>query len=316
MTQSSLWLVGAGGIALDYARVLTALGQSFEVVGRGNKSAIQFEYAMKRPVKRGGIDAVLHGNVAPDSAIVAVGIENLTTTAISLVKAGTKRILLEKPGGLKPDEIQLLQRTTYASNAEVLIAYNRRFYGSVQQAQRFIAEDEGILSLRFDFTEWSEAIRSSPQPQSIKNSWLIANSSHVIDLAFYLAGKPLNWKSWHAGSLDWHPSAARFCGAGITEKGVLFSYISDWQAPGRWGIELFTSKHRLILRPMEHLQIMRLSSLCIEKVDPIDEYDSTFKPGLFKQVRAFLSLDHSKFCTLSEQAENLKVYSCMAGYQH
>ena len=35
-----------------------------------------------------------------------------------------------------------------------------------------------------------------------------------------------------------------FVGAGETEKGVLFSYISNWESAGRWGIELLTKKRR------------------------------------------------------------------------
>ena len=41
--KSDVLLVGAGNIAVDYAKVLKALNRDFIVVGRGEKSAENFE---------------------------------------------------------------------------------------------------------------------------------------------------------------------------------------------------------------------------------------------------------------------------------
>ena len=94
----------------------------------------------------------------------------------------------------------------------------------------------------------------------------------------------------------------------------MFSYLSDWQAPGRWGLELMTAKRRFILRPMEQLQVIRLGSILVESVKPTNQIDKDFKPGLFQQTKNFLERKDSLFCSLSEQSENIKTYSKMAGY--
>jgi len=314
MIESKLWLVGAGSMSQEYAKVLSALNLSFEVIGRGNVSADAFELKVKHNVIRGGLELALRENEAPKIAIVAVAVEHLADIISKLILAGTKRILLEKPGALNYDELYNLNKLAIKNKADVLIAYNRRFYHSVQQARDRIAEDGGLLSMSFDFTEWSHKIAPLQKGAGVKQKWVIGNSSHVIDLAFHFGGTPVDWNCWHSGSLDWHTSAARFCGAGITDKNVMFSYLSDWEAPGRWGLELMTSKRRFILRPMEILQITQTGSVLIQPVERENNIDEEFKPGLYKQVSAFLKSDDKLFCKLNQQSENMKIYSEIAGY--
>ncbi|SVB27427.1 uncharacterized protein METZ01_LOCUS180281, partial [marine metagenome] len=59
VANGPLWLVGAGPMARDYAEVLAALDVSFEVIGRGDASAMAFEESTGRRVERGGVDALL-----------------------------------------------------------------------------------------------------------------------------------------------------------------------------------------------------------------------------------------------------------------
>ena len=310
----SVWLIGAGGMAQDYARVLQGLHLPFEVIGRGADSADKFEKDTGKQVRIGGLADALRADKAPEKAIVAVGVEQLAPTTAELIRSGVKRIMVEKPAGLDLAEIESLNRIAEENGASVLLAYNRRFYGSVQQARQCIAEDGGILSAQFEFTEWSHEIAPLVKGTGVKENWMLNNSTHVIDLVFHLIGKPVDWKCWHAGSIDWHPAAARFVGAGLTEQNVMFSYLADWQAPGRWGVELLTANRRLILRPMEQLQVMPLGTVKIEAMDPLDNLDQDYKPGLYRQTKAFLEGDDYLFSTLQEQVENVRIYSEMAGY--
>ena len=313
-TSSNLWLIGAGQMAQDYVQVLKALQTPFKVIGRGKNSAVAFESAMKISVQTGGIEKALQKEPPPETAIVAVGVEQLASVSSKLLQAGTKRILLEKPGGMNLKELQKLLLEAQSQHAKVWLAYNRRFYEATRKAQEIIQEDGGVTSCHFEFTEWSHKIRELEGKTDIKAVWLLANSTHVVDLAFHLCGWPSSWQSWSAGTLDWHPAAARFSGAGVTEQGVLFSYFADWEAPGRWGVEVLTRNNRLILRPMEQLQLTPLGSLQVKPVNLDDKLDHDFKPGLYRQTEAFLNGDTVDFCTLQEQVEHTKLYSEMAGY--
>ena len=310
----SLWVIGAGPHAQEYAKVLVDLGVSFDVVGRGAESAQTFEANTGKPAITGGLDSALQTRAAPAEAIIAVSFEQLAATALALIHAGTKRILLEKPGGITVSELAIVTQAAHSHGAKVWVGYSRRFYASTKAAREMIVEDGGPVSCNFEFTEWSRQIEPMLLPVEVKRAWVIANSSHVIDLAFHLCGLPLEWKGWHSGGLTWHEASARYAGAGITDKNVMFSYHADWQAPGRWSVEVLTRKRRLIFRPMEQLQVTSLASVAVEKVLLDDELDIRFKPGLYRQTQAFLSQDERFFCSVESQLSHAKIYSKMAGY--
>lgn len=309
-----LWLIGAGAMAKDYAKVLREMGLAFEVIGRSPASADAFRAATGLAVRTGGVKSAVAALGAPDRAIVAVGVEALASSAAALVEAGTRRVLVEKPGGVNTAEIGSLQRAAARQGAAVFLAYNRRYYGSTARAREMIAEDGGATSCTFEFTERSHVIAPLAKGPGVKAAWFLANSTHVVDLAFHLCGLPADWRCWHAGSLDWHPAAARFCGSGITEKGVFFSYHADWEAPGRWGLEVLTRRRRLVFRPMEQLQVMQQGSVALDRVDIDDRLDQAFKPGLYRQTEAFIAGDDRMLCTIADQLRHCAVYDRMAGY--
>jgi len=312
--SSKLWLIGASPMAQDYAHVLKALDTPFKVIGRGENSAAIFESALGIPAQTGGIVNALQNESSPETAIVAVGVEQLASVTTKLLRAGTKRVLLEKPGGMNLDELQNLHSEAQSSKSEVWLAYNRRFYESTRKVREIILADGGVTSFHFEFTEWSHKIREIAGKTETKAVWLMANSTHVIDLAFHLCGWPEDWQCWASGTLDWHHASARFSGAGMTDQAVLFSYLADWEAPGRWGVEVLTRKNRLILRPMEQLQITPFGSVKVESVPIKDKFDQDFKPGLYRQTKAFLRQDSTHFCTLAEQVKHTELYSKIAGY--
>jgi predicted dehydrogenase len=310
----SLWLIGAGPHAREYAKVLMDLQHPFEVIGRGAASAQDFQSSMGKSVRTGGLVAELALHGAPEQAIVATSFDQLSAVASTLIRAGTRSILLEKPAALSLSDVRALNQLADEKGAQVGVAYNRRFYTSTTKARELILEDGGATSCVFEFTEWSHTIDPMPLPEVTKAAWMIANSSHVADLAFHLCGAPADWQAWQSGAMNWHPAAARFSGAGVTERGILFSYHADWDAPGRWGVEVLTRKRRFIFRPMESLQVTHLASTKVEPVVLNDKLDVNFKPGLYRQTQAFLDGKPEMFCTLAEQERMIAVYAKMAGY--
>lgn len=286
----SIILVGAGPMAVAYAKVLSAEKREFEAVGRGGASARAFTEATGHPATEGGLAARTASDI-PGTAIVAVGVEYLAEAVLLLLSRGVKRILVEKPAGLDEAEIRSVAAAARESGAEVFVAYNRRFYASVLKAREIVAEDGGATSFHFEFTEWSGQIEKLVKPAKVKNAWFLANSTHVIDLAFFLGGEPESLRALTAGqgALAWHPRASVFAGCGIAASGALFTYKADWGAPGRWGVEVMTRRRRLVLRPLEELQIQRQGSLALEPEALVGDDDKRFKPGLRRQVLAFLA---------------------------
>jgi predicted dehydrogenase len=316
MMQNDIWLVGTGAMAVEYAKVLKALGCSYMAIGRGQENCEKFLSTTGVPPIRGGLQAFLQtAPPLPSCAIVAVGIEALAEATIQLMEYGVKLILLEKPGVGAPTEIYGLTKLAGEKNARVLLAYNRRFYSSVLRAKSILAEDEGLTSFQFEFTEWSHVIRPLKKHPAEHHNWFLGNSTHVIDTAFYLGGVPSEWCAYVKGGLDWHPASSVFAGAGITVSGALFSYSANWEAPGRWVLELLSKKHRLIFRPMESLQIQKIGSVVAEPVELDDSLDKEFKPGLYLQTKTFLEGDFREFCDIHAQQERIGAfYLKMSGY--
>ncbi len=312
--DESLWLIGAGPMAQEYAKVLSALGKEFAVIGRSESSAAVFEESVGVPVRRGGLLSALSASGPPPIAIVAVGIDQLANATTALAEAGTRRVLVEKPAGLNSGEIRILLLTADQTGADILVAYNRRFYASVAAVRRIIDEDDGAVSCIFEVTEYSDKITGLNELEAVKASWFLANTSHVVDLVISLCGLPVELSTQTGGSLPWHPAAARFAGSGFTELGIMFSYHGDWEAPGRWGIEMCTRERRLVLRPMEELNMIVRGSKTMERVDIDDRLDREFKPGLYRLTKAFLSRDDRLLCHIREQVDHCSIYDRMAGY--
>ena len=317
-----LWLIGAGPMAKAYAKVLDTQKIPFQVICRSATSAELFCQSTGCQVFSGGLTKALRELPNPNIAIVAVSVDQFHSVALQLMAAGCKHILLEKPGALSFSELQEISTVSATNHASIYIGYNRRFYSSVSLLRRHIETDGGISSLVFEFTEMSHKLRNLKKPPGVKDVWLLANSSHVIDLAFHLIGLPAEgeWNSWNTGSLDWHPSSAQFHGAGVSSLGIPFSYHADWEAPGRWGLELLTRKNRYVLRPMESLQITRLGSTSSLTVELDQDHDTCFHPGLFFQVKTFLDCYlnpglSSYLCTLNEQLSAFPYYYRIAGYE-
>lgn len=309
-------LIGAGYMGVEFARVLKSLGKDFIVVGRGEKSAQEFKREIGIEVFTGGIDKYLenNGNI-PTVAIVAISEEQLGSATIKLLSRGVKKILVEKPGGLDFKDIKNVAKLAKQKKAKVYLGYNRRFYGSTNKAIEIIKKDGGVLSIHFDFTEAVHKIVPLVRAPGVKENWFLQNSTHVIDMAFFLAGNPKKMNSLVSGSLSWHPAAAVFTGSGVLQSGALFSYHANWKSPGRWAIEVMTKNHKLFFKPLEKLQIQESGSFEISDVKIMDKLDLDFKPGIYKEVESFFgdkksSLANKKnLCTIEEQVKNLKVYS-------
>lgn len=310
-TTPSLLLVGAGNMAQQYAPILDDLKIEYDVVCQSDSSAIKFQEKTNHNCYSGGLENHLeNSNSKYAKAIVTTGVEALLQSAVTLIKSGVKNILLEKPGGMNAEEINLLAHISAEHQAHVFIAYNRRFYASVLKAKELITQDGGILSGNFEFTEWAHTIEPLQKAPGVKENWFLANSTHVVDLGFHLMGKPREMASFTSGKLSWH-NPAIFSGAGQTDKNVLFSYRANWLSPGRWGVEVLTAKRKLIFQPMEKLFEQLHGSVAVNEVAIDDAIDLKFKHGLWLQTFHFVNDNYAELKTIKEQKDDLSIFTKM-----
>lgn len=309
-----LLIVGAGPMARAHGLAAKARSD-LTVTGlcRSTSSAEAFTGATGIACGSGGLAALVETAERPTHAIVAVPVETLLEVTLGLIEMGVRRILVEKPAGLDASELTALADRAAAGRADVHVAYNRRFYPSVERAKAIIEEDGGPTSLRFDFTERSDLVAVGALSPEVKRNWVLANSSHVIDLAFFLAGDPIELDARIAGSLPWHPDASRFVGSGTTDRGAAFSYHADWDAPGRWSVDVRTRRRRLLLEPMEELKVQMVGSFAVDSLE-IEKDPDGLKPGVSRQLEAFLDdTRRGSLVTIAEQARRVeRIYDPIA----
>ena len=314
-SRSRVWLVGVGPLSIDYWKVLNKLGHEAIAIGRGEASAQHYAAATGEQAHQGGLEAFLaSGPDLPESAIVVTGVEGLAAATLHLLDYGVKQVLVEKPGALTRAGLEQVQAKAAAAGATVVIGYNRRLFSSTLRARQMLVEDGGVRSFHFEFTEWSDRLAAMTKGPGVFERWVLSNSTHVIDLAFHLGGEPSQIDCFTDGGFAWHPAASTFAGAGRSSSGALFSYMADWDAPGRWALEVNSRNYRCIFRPMEQLQVVRRGSVQVEPVVLDDALDTAFKPGLFLQTKLFLEGDLEHLCTMDEQIRRWPIYEKIAGY--
>lgn len=321
---SPILLLGTGEMAAEYVKVLLSMGmdkKEIQVVGRSQTRAELFSREYGVSCRWGGTPALL-AIPAYERAIVAVSHLQLPETTLILLEKGCKSILLEKPGALYQLQLRELQDSAARGNAQIYVAFNRRFYSSINAVRDIIAEDGGLLSCNFDFTEIEDFILKDRTSKSLSDEvlarWGIVNSFHVIDLFLHLAGLPTCWTHQHGGGLSWHPGAAVFCGSGTTDRGVFFSYLATWGGAGRWRVELTTPYRKLILCPLEKLAIQSKGHFELREFD-LGFQPPGLKPGIRGQLEAFFSsspsLPHDhRLCSIDEALRHFSVAETILGY--
>ncbi|MHA7774505.1 Gfo/Idh/MocA family oxidoreductase [Roseibium sp. M-1] len=318
LDNDSVLLVGAGPMARAYAAVLEAMSRPYHIAGRGEASATQFEQEFNKRPGTGPFEVQLAAmGAAPHTAIVAASAANLAQVTRQLLTAGTKRLLVEKPLGFDIEGVVEIAALAGAAQAEVYVAYNRRFFASTECAAQFIDEDGGPLSVKFDFTESSRRIEALDKNPLELDGWFYGNSSHVIDLALFLGGVPKFLQAQSMNGLSWHSRGGIFTGHGETVSGAAMSWHANWLAPGRWGVEVMTRNRRLIMQPIEQLFVQTHDSFAVTQVKIDDSLDKKFKPGLYNQTHAFLNApDDARLLSVQKFAAICPIYSVMRDGGH
>jgi predicted dehydrogenase len=274
-------------MAREYLKVFGDRGLPVEVVGRDAGRAGEVGAAFGIPARGGGVESI--GDLSGYAGVVvATGVAELAAAATAAVDQGARALLVEKPGALYRRELEELAARAHGLPAWV--AYNRRFFPSVEAARARVDADGGLLAATFEFTELAGRVLpvmgARPDAAALLPRLGVVNSLHVIDLFLHLAGLPSDWWHTRGGGLEWHPAGSVFCGAGTTDAGVHFSYLATWGGAGRWGLELTTDRHRLVLRPLEQLRVQERDSFDVAAA-ALPREPAALKPGLGGVVDAF-----------------------------
>ena len=300
--RNRVLLVGTGQHAREYAKVLRFLEQDFDIVGNRRETCEKISKELDVIALYGGVERNKESIIRNDySCFINSGpAESLALSTQFLTSLGLKKGLIEKPAILDESDIEIYN--LIQDRSQLFVGYNRRFYGSTRKVMKMIEEDGGITSFNFDFSEWPSRVENKESLSNRERSrWFFYNSTHIIDLAFYICGKPSRLYSTSSGKnkIKWHLSSSKWAGSGISCDDITFSYRSDWMSPSRWVIEIFTKNRKIVMCPIEEVKTfdcisMTFSDVALEKSD-------RFKPGLLDQTSLFLSNDYDSIKTLDDQ---------------
>lgn len=280
-------LIGAGNIANEYAKALTAIGHhDIGVLSRRLESAQDLATRHGLHAAYGGGEAALPALLDQyDAFIVGTPIDTLQPYAELLAAAGKNHVLIEKPSFLYSSDLESFLSRYPSWNATV--ALNRLHYPSVQKLREHLAT-ETITSAEFSFTEWVHRIDTSLFSPLVLERWGLSNCIHVIATAFELIGLPatLHAAQHGAGDTPWHPHGSVFSGSGVSVNAVPFTYLSDWSSAGRWSITIRTRRGSYQLCPMEGLEFTPKGSVTKETLLP--SWNSDIKCGFEPMLQSWL----------------------------
>lgn len=272
-------------MARQYAFALSDMAvRDVSIISIGSEQARKICNEFGFQALAGGYESRLPTLEKQDLVIVVTPIHLLLPATRLAIECGQDNILVEKPGSIYRQELESLARQVRKGRKRVRIAYNRVLYPNLHKLRELVQKEGGITSCRFTFTEWIHTIDFRKEKPDTYSRWGIANSLHVIAMAFALIGMPKKISCSQLGSgLDWHPSGSIFMGSGLTETGVPFSYHSDWRSAGRWSIEVMTRSNAYRLMPLEELHVCKVGSTEWKKV----HFDLAFpkvKQGVAEQL--------------------------------
>ncbi len=310
-------IIGAGWMAQQYCNALYEMKiKDVIVISRKEESSRKCcEKYGYRPFF-GGYEKVLPKLNGFDLVIIATPIHKLQAAATFAINCGNKNILIEKPGALYSSVLEKWASKIEDIDVRIRIAYNRYLYPSLWKLKELIEMEGSVSSCFYSFTEWIHTINFTNNPPEVYQRWGIANSLHVISMAHNIIGLPRQLCSYRSGSFLWHPSGSKFVGAGVTEKGILFSYHADWNSAGRWGIEVLTPKNSYRLMPLEKLYRCKKGSVKWEEVKLTSAYPQ-IKTGVAEEIAIMLHRDLERnvpLVTLKEAAVLAKLAENIFGY--
>jgi len=306
--DKSVLIIGAGYIANEYANALSKLKiNDVTIIGKSEENLKKFKQFPNYEIISGGYEINSSKVKKKDLVIITTPIQDLVNITKKVIENGHETILIEKPVSVFKKDLFELEKLI--DKQQVRIAYNRFFYPSFHKLKLLTEKDGGIISCKFDFTEWLHTIEVEKYHSDVCKRWGISNSLHVISMVLELIGLPKEMTTHQNGGLEWHPAGSIFVGSGISQKNIPFSYHANWGGGGRWGIEIVTKKNMYRLIPLEKLFVSKKGTVEWKEISLKNAF-SDVKEGIAEEIATMLNDELDKkigMITLKDAIEFNKI---------
>jgi predicted dehydrogenase len=306
-SDCSATIIGYGNMGKQYLNALQSLGIGQVIVcSRSQAPMEELVDVANVTILAGGFQELDVSTASKHLAIVATPTADLAPASMHLADLGFEKILIEKPISFRSAEIESLNSHLNNRGTAAFCAYNRLAYPTLIEARSRAAEEGGITSCVYSFTEIFLDELEQNHPADELAHWGVANSLHPISMAHALIGLPMTWSGHRSGGLPWHPSGSVFVGSGVSEQDIPFSYQADWGSKGRWSVEINTEESSYRLCPLEKL-FSKKSSLSDWEEMPVAVYDSSTKPGVVEQLAAMIVPDIGRAVQLMDLTQTTRL---------
>lgn len=288
-------LIGVGPISDWHVRALRVAGLEVAGVASRRESTRVRDFATRHSISRTFEDweAMLAAGEGWDGLVIATHTDG---TADVLAEALRLRIplLVEKPVAWTSARLEKL-----AGAADVIVAFNRRFYRTAQAARDEARGGPPVMA-QLSLPESIEIARAGGPGRPYWEPFF-SNSCHGFDLLRFVLG-PLHVEhvTRHARGGAVHGLAAVL----TTERGDVIDVLCNWAVPTNFALAIDRPGRRLELRPFElatvyegmdvvepteETPIRRYLPRLKERIT-LEKIDATEKPGFVQQATALRDL--------------------------
>ena len=297
MSNKKIAIIGCGNIAGFHVPALRAAGlDCVHCASRLNSESID-QFAKDHAINNVWADpkklAAAHDEW--DGVVISAAVAP-TLELMEIAASSGKPVLVEKPVAASSDRLAAYSST---SPSNIIVAYNRRHYSTVQVARRFVSDRKMV---RATMTLPENVSTDFETPYFLVHE----NSVHGFDMLNFIFGG-LTIEHVSTASSD-NPYFGRHAIL-KSRDGHIVNLAMNWKAPANFTLTLDDAEERLDLFPFEKFQLYK----GMKVIEPSDEYPvrqyvpnqvssgtvfdgmpSDIKPGFLGQSREFADLIEGK----------------------
>jgi predicted dehydrogenase len=276
--EITVGIVGSGYMAREYCKVIRN-HPAFRLVGITSRTEEKSQILSNEFGVTFSPKSIIElSKIAkPDLIIVAVS-ESATAEVVKNLMESSAVLLVEKPFGLSIQEARQLNDWTSNRKEPTYVAFNRRFYDSTMKLVSGLNESMGSrFILLQDQHDILAATRNGFDKITVDN-WMFANAIHTVDLIRHLARGEVFIERITRTPLG---DNSFVLDASLTfTSGDQARYVSIWNAPGPWVLNVYTKTNRWLMAPLEALDLQTGESRRTSPVVRPSDQDE-LKPGLW-----------------------------------
>lgn len=303
LPNNRVTIFGAGAIGLAHFDAFYSLGCDVRCV---NQSGGCKTTAAGHKVEITPVSSFVMESLRETGVVISLPIEHQLKLYFEVIKHKPSFVLIEKPASLDLSGLKKTVKDYPDIIKRTYVGYNRRFFDSIIGLKK-ILENKKIYSISVDWSENIPRLQSLVDNKSLLESWHLANSSHMFDLAAFLDGSEsytLKYKYLNGMS-----SFNSLPGFGlihmISANSVSMEFRFNFIQSGSWSLEVISASGRYRLAPLEQLTKFNTKTFSFKPIINGNQ-TSQFKEGFINQARA--CMNSSKYlCNFESNYKNLNM---------